>query len=172
MATALAHVALKDSATASTAAPNAFDTTAATAPFLAVGAAAPLGEDYPCLGQVLLYSLYYTAPGPNPQGAPSAGAGAGRAGAGAGTGGWKGTLMALRELPGPVTCLCDFKGLLLLAVGHRVEIHTWSSGQGGVGAPGLTRIAFFDAPMLVTSLNAIKDYILLGDVHQVRGGRG
>ncbi len=30
----------------------------------------------------------------------------------------------------------------------------------------MVRIAFYDAPILVTSLNAVKDYILVGDVHQ------
>ncbi len=45
-----------------------------------------------------------------------------------------------REFSGPVTCLREFKGMMLLGVGARVELHQWSSvsraeGQGeeGVG---------------------------------------
>ena len=64
--------------------------------------------------------------------------------------------------------------MLLVATGPRVELLTWSSRGGGGGGGGgggvLTKAAFFQAPMLVTSVSVVKGmYILLGDVHQVRG---
>lgn len=45
------------------------------------------------------------------------------------------------------------------AVGNRVELYTYSGR-------GLTKVAFYDAPLLITSLNVVKDFILLGDVHK------
>ncbi|GAX81862.1 hypothetical protein CEUSTIGMA_g9290.t1 [Chlamydomonas eustigma] len=163
-------------------------------PLLAVGTSSPLGEDYPCLGRIL---LYWIAKVPKEsvsvmvQTAVSSSNMAQRHHRGSGGTVWCARLMAQRELPGPISCVRDFKGFLLLAVGSRVELWSWSSSaqqaallaasgkqvestalmeQGGGGA--LTKVAFYDAPMLVVSVNIVKDYILLGDVHQVTGDAG
>ena len=67
---------------------------------------------------------------------------------------------------------------MLLSCGNKVEMLAWAGSRGGAG-PSLVKTAFYDAPLLITSLNVVKDYILLGDVHKglsfvryVVGGRG
>lgn len=40
------------------------------------------------------------------------------------------------------------------------------SSQHARGEGVLTKTAFFDAPLLVTSVQQVKDYLLVADVHQ------
>lgn len=64
-----------------------------------------------------------------------------------------------REYRGAVTCLSSLEGYLLLTIGNKLEMHQWTGSN-------LLRTAFFDAPMLITSLNVVKTFILFGDVHK------
>ncbi len=59
----------------------------------------------------------------------------------------------------PPTAASQLDGLLVVAAGTKLEVHSWNGKQ-------LVRNAFFDAPMCLTSLNVLKNYILVGDVHK------
>lgn len=59
----------------------------------------------------------------------------------------------------PPTAASQLDGLLVIAAGTKLEVHAWNGKQ-------LVRSAFFDAPMCLTSLNLLKNYILVGDVHK------
>uniref|UniRef100_A0A061SGK8 Cleavage and polyadenylation specificity factor subunit 1 n=2 Tax=Tetraselmis sp. GSL018 TaxID=582737 RepID=A0A061SGK8_9CHLO len=48
---------------------------------------------------------------------------------------------------------------LLLAVGSKLLLHYWDGER-------LTEAAFFDAPLLITSLTVIKNFVLIGDIHK------
>ena len=64
-----------------------------------------------------------------------------------------------REFRGPVTNLSSLEGYLILTIGNKLEVHQWAGSS-------LNRTAFFDAPMLISSLNVVKTFILFGDVHK------
>jgi cleavage and polyadenylation specificity factor subunit 1 len=125
-------------------------TTGTTVPLLAVGAALPAGEDYPCGGRLLLFEVARDAAGQ-----------------------WAGRQVYSREFRGPVTGLAGLEGYLLLASGNRIETCVLSSStltttadDGTVTADTswkLTRSAFYDGPVLLTSLNVVKNFVLLGD---------
>ncbi|KAL4424540.1 hypothetical protein ABPG77_010120 [Micractinium sp. CCAP 211/92] len=130
----------------------------ATVPLLAVGAALPAGEDYPCGGRLLLFEVTRGE---------------------AGSGQWDGRLIYTREFKGPVTALAGLEGYLLLASGNRIEtcalssITTTSTKEDGTISTHTSwrvqRSAFYDGPMLLTSLNVVKNFVLLGDVaHSVQ----
>src|SRR5690242_19959214 len=60
----------------------------------------------------------------------------------------------------PLKCsVQDFKGQLLMSVGYKLEMHAWNGVQ-------LLKTAFYDAPLFITSVSVVKDYILLSDVHR------
>lgn len=59
----------------------------------------------------------------------------------------------------PPTAASQLDGLLVVAAGTKLEVHAWNGKQ-------LVRSAFFDAPLCLTSLNLLKNYILVGDVHK------
>ena len=64
-----------------------------------------------------------------------------------------------REYRGPVTNVSSLEGYLILTIGNKLEVHQWTGSS-------LLRTAFFDAPMLISSLNVVKTFILFGDVHK------
>lgn len=64
-----------------------------------------------------------------------------------------------REFRGPVTNLSSLEGYIILTIGNRLENHQWTGSN-------LLRTAFFDAPILISSLNVVKTFILFGDVHK------
>ena len=64
-----------------------------------------------------------------------------------------------REFRGPVTNLTSLEGYIILTIGNRLETHQWTGST-------LMRTAFFDAPILISSLNVVKTFILFGDVHK------
>lgn len=66
---------------------------------------------------------------------------------------------ACREFRGPVTNLTSLEGYIILTIGNRLETHQWTGSN-------LMRTAFFDAPILISSLNVVKTFILFGDVHK------
>ncbi|KAK9815325.1 hypothetical protein WJX72_001813 [[Myrmecia] bisecta] len=119
-----------------------------TEPLLAVGTACCLGEDYPCLGRLLFLRV-----------ARRAGDGAADLDAGDGEADWEARVVYTREFRGPVVAVDSLEGYLVIAFGARLETHQWMGST-------LSMAAFFNAPMLITSLNIIKNFILLGDVHK------
>eukprot|EP00887_Chlorella_sp_A99_P001781 scaffold19.g1781.t1 len=134
-------------------------TTGNTVPLIAVGAGLPVGEDYPCGGRLLLFEVTR--------------AGAGSAGKGSGL---KVDLIYSREFRGPVTAVSTVEGYLLVATGNRIETCTLTSATRAAGGPDddvnatvttwrLIRSAFFDGPMLLASVNVVKNFVLLGDIH-------
>lgn len=69
-----------------------------------------------------------------------------------------------RELRGPVTHVGhmkggDLEGVFLVTYGNRVETHFWTGEK-------LQRVAFYDAPILVSSVAVIKSFLVIGDVHK------
>ena len=67
--------------------------------------------------------------------------------------------LTCRMFRGPVMKLSTIEGHLVVAAGNRLETHSWTGS-------GLQTAAFYDAPMLITSLNVVKSYILFGDVQK------
>ena len=68
-------------------------------------------------------------------------------------------MLCHREFRGPVTNLTSLEGYIILTIGNRLETHQWTGTS-------LQRTAFFDAPILIASLNVVKSFILFGDVHK------
>jgi cleavage and polyadenylation specificity factor subunit 1 len=54
-----------------------------------------------------------------------------------------------REFRGPITAVESLEKCLLVAMGSKLLLHYWDGAK-------LTEAAFFDAPLLITSLNVIK----------------
>lgn len=65
-----------------------------------------------------------------------------------------------KELKGAISALASLQGHLLIASGPKIILHKWTGTE-------LNGIAFFDVPPLyVVSLNIVKNFILLGDIHK------
>ncbi|XP_034204050.1 cleavage and polyadenylation specificity factor subunit 1 isoform X3 [Prunus dulcis] len=65
-----------------------------------------------------------------------------------------------KELKGAISALASLQGHLLIASGPKIILHKWNGTE-------LNGVAFFDVPPLyVVSLNIVKNFILLGDVHK------
>ena len=120
-------------------------TTGATVPMIVVGTAFSAGEDYPCSGRVLLFEVKKSEE----------------------SSAFQGRLVYAREFKGPVSGLSAVEGYLLLSTGNRIETCLLKSSQlqhdAEIGYT-LQRSAFFEGPSLVTSLNVVKNFVLLGDV--------
>ncbi|XP_061353564.1 cleavage and polyadenylation specificity factor subunit 1 [Gastrolobium bilobum] len=105
---------------------------------LAIGTAYVQGEDVAARGRILLFSLGKNTD--NPQ-----------------------TLVSevySKELKGAISALASLQGHLLIASGPKIILHKWTGTE-------LNGIAFFDAPPLhVVSLNIVKNFILIGDIHK------
>ncbi|KAI8032762.1 Cleavage and polyadenylation specificity factor subunit 1 [Camellia lanceoleosa] len=105
---------------------------------LAIGTAYVQGEDVAARGRVLLFSIER-----NPDNSQ--------------------TLVSevyAKELKGAISALASIQGHLLIASGPKIILHMWTGSD-------LNGIAFSDAPPLyVVSLNIVKNFILLGDIHK------
>ncbi|KAG2711138.1 hypothetical protein I3843_04G057500 [Carya illinoinensis] len=105
---------------------------------LAIGTAYVQGEDVAARGRVLLFSVGKNTD--NPQNLVSE--------------------VYSKELKGAISALASLQGHLLIASGPKIILHNWTGTE-------LNGIAFFDAPPLyVVSLNIVKNFILLGDIHK------
>ncbi|XP_018805301.1 cleavage and polyadenylation specificity factor subunit 1-like isoform X2 [Juglans regia] len=105
---------------------------------LAIGTAYVQGEDVAARGRVLLFAVGKNTD--NPQNLVSE--------------------VYSKELKGAISALASLQGHLLIASGPKIILHNWTGTE-------LNGIAFFDAPPLyVVSLNIVKNFILLGDVHK------
>ncbi|XP_022736191.1 cleavage and polyadenylation specificity factor subunit 1 isoform X2 [Durio zibethinus] len=105
---------------------------------LAIGTAYVQGEDVAARGRVLLFSIGRNTD--NPQNLVSE--------------------VYSKELKGAISALASLQGHLLIASGPKIILHKWTGSE-------LNGIAFYDAPPLyVVSLNIVKNFILLGDVHK------
>ncbi|XP_060203452.1 cleavage and polyadenylation specificity factor subunit 1 isoform X2 [Lycium barbarum] len=104
---------------------------------LAVGTAYVQGEDVAARGRVLLFSIDRTADNSR-------------------------TLVSevySKELKGAISALASLQGHLLIASGPKIILHKWTGSE-------LNGVAFCDVPPLhVVSLNIVKNFILLGDIH-------
>lgn len=105
---------------------------------LAVGTAYVQGEDVAARGRILLFSVVK-----NPENSQ--------------------ILVSevySKELKGAISALASLQGHLLIASGPKIILHKWTGTE-------LTGVAFSDAPPLyVVSLNIVKNFILLGDIHK------
>ncbi|KAJ4835898.1 hypothetical protein Tsubulata_006157 [Turnera subulata] len=103
---------------------------------LAIGTAYVQGEDVAARGRVLLFSIAND----NSQIVVSE--------------------VYSKEMKGAVSALASLQGHLLIASGPKILLHKWTGSE-------LNGVAFFDAPPLyVVSLNIVKNFILLGDIHK------
>lgn len=104
---------------------------------LAIGTAYVQGEDVAARGRVLLYALGRSD---NPQNLVSE--------------------IYSKELKGAISAVASLQGHLLISAGPKIILHKWTGAE-------LNGVAFFDAPPLhVVSLNIVKNFILLGDIHK------
>ncbi|XP_076889541.1 cleavage and polyadenylation specificity factor subunit 1-like [Bidens hawaiensis] len=105
---------------------------------LAIGTAYVQGEDVAARGRVLLFSVESSTE--NSQA--------------------KVTEVYSKEMKGAISALASIQGYLLVASGPKVILHKWTGSE-------LNGVAFFDAPPLyVVSLNIVKNFILIGDIHK------
>ncbi|GAV61868.1 CPSF_A domain-containing protein/MMS1_N domain-containing protein [Cephalotus follicularis] len=105
---------------------------------LAIGTAYVQGEDVAARGRVLLFSFGRNAD--NSQNLV--------------------TEVYSKELKGAISALASLQGHLLIASGPKIILHKWTGSE-------LNGVAFFDVPPLyVVSLNIVKNFILLGDIHK------
>nr|DAD18663.1 TPA_asm: hypothetical protein HUJ06_020126 [Nelumbo nucifera] len=104
---------------------------------LAIGTAYVQGEDVAARGRVLLFSIGRNTD--NPQNLVSE--------------------VYSKELKGAISALASLQGHLLIASGPKIILHKWTGTE-------LNGVAFFDAPLYVVSLNIVKNFILLGDIHK------
>lgn len=116
----------------------------ATVPMIAVGTSFAAGEDYPCSGRVILIEVTRQE-----------------------NNAWAGRMTYAREFKGPVTNVTAVEGYLLLSTGNRIETCMLKSKRMEVADANvlftLQRSAFYEGPSLITSLNVVKNFILLGD---------
>lgn len=106
---------------------------------LAIGTAYLQGEDVAGRGRVLLFSVGRNTDN-NPQNLISE--------------------VYSKELKGAISALASLQGHLLIASGPKIILHKWNGTE-------LNGVAFFDVPPLyVVSLNTVKNFILLGDIHK------
>ncbi|CAN6480274.1 unnamed protein product [Victoria cruziana] len=104
---------------------------------LAIGTAYVQGEDVAARGRILLFTI-----GKNDDNNQN----------------WAVEVYS-KELKGAISALASLQGHLLIASGPKIILHKWSGTE-------LNGVAFFDAPLYVTSLNIVKNFILLGDIHK------
>ncbi|GBG62092.1 hypothetical protein CBR_g28568 [Chara braunii] len=105
---------------------------------LAVGTAFVHGEDVAAKGRILLFHI--TDPGEDASGS------------------WIQEVFS-KELKGAISAVAAVQGRLLIAVGPKIILHTWDGSD-------LSWAAFFDAPLYIVSLNTVKNFVLVGDVHK------
>ncbi|GFQ05002.1 cleavage and polyadenylation specificity factor subunit 1 [Phtheirospermum japonicum] len=105
---------------------------------LAVGTAYAQGEDVAARGRVLLYSVEKNSDNSQVQVSE----------------------VYAKELKGAISALASLQGHLLIASGPKIILHKWTGSD-------LNGVAFYDVPPLyVVSLNIVKNFILLGDIHK------
>lgn len=104
---------------------------------LVIGTAYVQGEDVAARGRVLLFSFGKNTD--NPQNLVSE--------------------VYSKELKGAISALASLQGHLLVASGPKITLHEWTGSE-------LNGLAFYDAPLHVVSLNIVKNFILLGDIHK------
>lgn len=104
---------------------------------MAIGTAYVQGEDVSARGRILLFSI-----GKNSESSQSLV-----------------TEVYSKELKGSIPALASLQGHLLIASGTKITLHKWTGSE-------LNGVAFYDAPLYVVSLNIVKNFILLGDIHK------
>lgn len=114
-------------------------------PFLVVGTASPLGEDYPCLGKLALYTVE--------RGVRSLGNGEMETV-------WSVKEVLSREVAGAVSLIQDFKGMLLAGVGKLLELYvlriTAAVQPGSTQQYALIKAAFHEMHVLPTSVAQVR----------------
>ncbi|XP_047329252.1 cleavage and polyadenylation specificity factor subunit 1 isoform X2 [Impatiens glandulifera] len=105
---------------------------------LVVGTAYVQGEDVAARGRVLLYSVEKN--NDNSQAVV--------------------TEIYSKELKGAISAIASLQGQLLISSGPKIILHKWTGLE-------LNGVAFYDAsPLYVVTLNTVKNFILLGDIHR------
>lgn len=113
-------------------------TTRESETLLAVGTAYVQGEDVAARGRVLLFSVENSTESSQATV----------------------TEVYSKEMKGAISAVASLQGYLLVASGPKIILHKWTGSD-------LSGVAFFDAPPLyVVSLNIVKNFILIGDIHK------
>lgn len=108
---------------------------------LAIGTAYVQGEDVAARGRILLYSVEKNSDSVQAKS-------------------FQVSEVYSKELKGAISALASLQGHLLLASGPKIILHKWTGSE-------LNGVAFYDVPPLyVVSLNIVKNFILLGDIHK------
>ncbi|KAG9140740.1 hypothetical protein Leryth_006923 [Lithospermum erythrorhizon] len=105
---------------------------------LAIGTAYVQGEDVAARGRIILCSIDKSPDGPQT------------------------SVLEVysKELKGAISAVTSIQGHLLIASGPKIILHRWTGSD-------LDGVAFYDVPPLhVVSLNIVKNFILLGDIHK------
>ncbi|KAG0498836.1 hypothetical protein HPP92_003527 [Vanilla planifolia] len=104
---------------------------------MAVGTAYVQGEDVAARGRILLFSI-----GKNSENSHNLV-----------------SEVYSKESKGAISALASLQGHLLIASGPKITLHNWTGTE-------LNGVAFYDAPLYVVSMNIVKNFILLGDIHK------
>jgi cleavage and polyadenylation specificity factor subunit 1 len=108
--------------------------------YIAVGTAMALGEDIAVKGSIYMFEVITVVPDPtDPQT------------------NHKLKLVYREEVKGAVTCIGCMKGFLVTTVNKQIIVRTFEDNEH------LNGIAFIDAQILPTTLNIVKNFVLLGD---------
>ena len=113
--------------------------TGALQSMLAVGTAMPGGEDTPCRGRMLLFEVVWQMTDEGTK--------------------WQGRIACVRDAKMACTALSGLEGHLVVAIGTKLIVHSWDGEQ-------LLPVAFYDTPLHTVTINVVKNFILLGDLHK------
>ncbi|KAI8889133.1 hypothetical protein K501DRAFT_239493 [Backusella circina FSU 941] len=111
--------------------------------FMVVGTGSLRGEDTTMRGSIRIYDIIEVVPEPNnPQT------------------NHKFKHLHTEDVKGAVTAMCNVSGHLASCIGSKVIIWSFEDDESLVG------VAFIDVQIYVTSMNSIKNFILLGDAQK------
>lgn len=111
--------------------------------YIVIGTAFIKGEDVSTRGRVYIYEIIEVVPEP---GRPETN--------------HKVKLIKFEEFKGPVTAVCALNGHLSIAIGPKIMLYSFETGESLVG------IAFLDTNLYITSMNSIKSFLLFCDIQK------
>ncbi|KAJ1675973.1 mRNA cleavage and polyadenylation factor subunit [Spiromyces aspiralis] len=109
--------------------------------FIVIGTTFMLGEEVATRGKVYIFEILEVVPLP---GRPQSNR--------------KLKLRFQKEYRGAVTALCEIRGHLAMSVGSKIYIQSFEDNEN------LVSVAFLDCQCYVTSLQGVKNFLLIGDI--------
>ncbi|KAI8072997.1 CPSF A subunit region-domain-containing protein [Gongronella butleri] len=118
-------------------------TTSGRKSFITLGTGVLRGEDIAMRGSIIMYEIIEVVPEPdNPQT------------------NHKFKFLHKENAKGSVSAMCEVSGHIAASVGSKVFVYSFEDNESLVG------VAFIDVQIYVTTMQSIKNYILLGDIHR------